>query len=130
MRSRIALSLILAMSVAGLAHAHHSFAVFFDQEKNVTVKGTVTNYVFRNPHGLIEIDAKNDKGELEKWKVETNAPVILQRRGWTKDSLKVGDAIVLEGWPARNGTKYLRMRKVTRPDGSVIGTALPPSEEK
>ena len=130
MRSRVAILLVLAMLTVGVAQAHHSFAVFFDQDKNVTVKGTVTQYVFRNPHGLIQIDAKDDKGQVETWKVETNAPVILQRRGWTKDSLKVGDVIVLEGWPARNGTKYLRMKKVTRPDGSVIGTPFTIGEDK
>lgn len=104
------------------AVAHHSFAVFFDSENGiVSVKGTVTEFNFRNPHGLIRVQAKDQDGKTVEWKAETNSPSILERRGWKKDSLKVGDEIILEGWRARDGAPYMRMRKVTKADGTPIG---------
>ncbi|MFO7275860.1 MAG: DUF6152 family protein [Pseudomonadota bacterium] len=109
------------LSAATAALAHHSFAVFFDSEKTVTVSGVVTEFQFRNPHGLIRLTVKNEKGAEEQWKIETNSPSVLRRRGWNSDSLKVGDEVTVEGWPARDGSKYLRMRKVTRPDGTQVG---------
>ncbi len=103
------------------AYAHHSFAVFFDNEQGVVkVNGTVTEFSFRNPHGLIRVDAVED-GKTVEWKAETNSPSILERRGWKRDSLKAGDRIVLEGWRARDGSRYMRMRKVTMADGTPIG---------
>jgi proline racemase len=104
------------------AHAHHSFAVFFDSEQGiVTVKGKVTEFNFRNPHGLIRLQSTDKDGKVTEWKAETNSPSILERRGWKRDSLKVGDEIVVEGWRARDGAPYMRMRKVTRADGTPIG---------
>jgi hypothetical protein len=103
------------------AAAHHSFAVFFDNEQGiVTVKGTVTEFSFRNPHGLIRLDV-TEQGKVVEWKAETNSPSILERRGWKRDSLKAGDQIVLEGWRARDGAPYMRMRKVTMADGTPVG---------
>jgi hypothetical protein len=104
------------------AAAHHSFAVFFDNESGiVSVRGVVTEFTFRNPHGLIRLQVKEKSGETVEWKAETNSPSILERRGWKKDSLKAGDEIILEGWKARDGSRYMRMRKVTRADGTPIG---------
>jgi len=112
---------VVAASMGSAAVAHHSFAVFFDADKSVTVSGTVTEFQFRNPHGLIRIVTRDAKGNEAQWRAETNSPSILERRGWAKDSLKAGDQITIEGWPARDGSNYMRMRKVTRKDGSPIG---------
>ena len=117
------LSLLLALTAAQ-AVAHHSFAVFFDGDKTVAVTGKVTEFKFANPHGTIALDVKGKSGKTEVWKAETNAPVILRRLGWTKDSLQLGETITIEGWLARNGTHYIRMRKVTRADGSTVGTPI------
>jgi hypothetical protein len=104
------------------AVAHHSFAVFFDNENGiVSLRGTVTEFSFRNPHGLIRLQVKDKSGGVVEWKAETNSPSILERRGWKKDSLKAGDEIILEGWQARDGSHYMRMRKVTKADGTPIG---------
>lgn len=120
--SAAALAAILGMFTCLAASAHHSFAVFFDNEQGiVTVQGVVTEFAFRNPHGVIRLQVKDKSGETVEWKAETNSPSILERRGWKKDSLKAGDEIVLEGWQARDGSRYMRMRKVTRPDGTPIG---------
>jgi hypothetical protein len=121
MKKTIALLFVLA---AVPAVAHHSFAVFFDGEKTVAITGKVTEFRFANPHGTIALDVKGKAGKTEAWKAETNAPVILRRLGWTKDSLHVGETITIEGWLARDGKHYLRMRKVTREDGSVVGKPI------
>jgi hypothetical protein len=121
---------VLALGTSG-AWAHHSFAVFFSADKDATsVTGTVKSYRFTNPHGLIEIIAKTKDGAEEDWKVETNSPSILIRRGWGKDSLKVGEIITVQGWRARDGTSYMRMRNVLRADGSPVGTPAPSEATK
>jgi len=113
---------ILVMLAAMPALAHHSFAVFFDNEQGVvSVRGVVTEFSFRNPHGIIRLNVKGKDGTVQEWKAETNSPSILERRGWKKDSIKPGEEIVLEGWRARDGANYMRMRKVTRADGSPVG---------
>jgi hypothetical protein len=114
--------LIFAAATASASEvsAHHSFAIFFGGDKTVEVSGTVTEFSFANPHGVIAIDAKDASGKTVVWKAETNSPSILRRRGWTKDSLKVGDKITIDGWPARDGSNYMRMRKVTK-DGKPVG---------
>jgi hypothetical protein len=112
-------SLLLVASVPALAH--HSFAVFFDSERTVTVSGTVEEFQFRNPHGVIRIAVKKKDGTQETWKAETNSPSILERRGWTRTILKAGDEITIDGWPARDGSNYMRMRSVKRADGTPVG---------
>jgi hypothetical protein len=116
----------IAMGASALASAaavaHHSFAVFFDNDAGVVaVTGTVTEFSFRNPHGLIRVNVVDKDGKTVEWKAETNSPSILERRGWKRDSLKAGDQINLEGWRARDGAPYMRMRKVTKVDGTPIG---------
>ena len=114
-------ALALLACSQGAALAHHSFAVFFDPEKEVTLTGKVTAFRFTNPHGTIVIDVKGSGGEVEKWRVETNAPVVLMRRGWTRASLHPGDVVTIEGWRARDGKRYIRLRKATDIDGNLIG---------
>jgi hypothetical protein len=112
-------ALLLAAAVP--AAAHHSFAVFFDSDRTVTVTGVVQEFQFRNPHGLIRITVKKSDGTEETWKAETNSPSILERRGWNRTILKAGDVITIDGWPARDGSNYLRMRSVKRADGTPVG---------
>jgi hypothetical protein len=126
MRTRIrrtrAILAMIGMLACGAAAAHHSFAVFFDNEQGiVSVRGVVTEFNFRNPHGVIRLNVKDKSGATVEWKAETNSPSILERRGWKKDSLKAGDEIILEGWQARDGSRYMRMRGVTRGDGTPVG---------
>ena len=120
--------LILVVAAMGASAArvgaHHSFAVFFDDQKSVTVSGSVTQFKFTNPHAIIEFSAKTPQGPLELWRAETNAVTLLRRRGWTKDSLKAGDIITVEGWPSRDGARYMRVRRVTKADGSVLGAPI------
>lgn len=129
----IAAALAVAASTlgAGIARAHHSFAVFFADDKAiVSVRGKVTGFDFKNPHGLIRIETKDASGAVVQWKAETNSPTILERRGWSRDSLKAGEEITIEGWQARDGSRYMRLRKATRADGTTIGQVFAPQEEK
>jgi DNA/RNA endonuclease YhcR with UshA esterase domain len=124
MASRNWLACIAAFAaLAGAAQAHHSFAAFFDPGKSVTVTGTVTEFRFTNPHGMIALEVKKPGGSVETWRAETNAPVVLVQRGWNRDSIKPGMVVTIDGWPSRDGRNYLRMRAVKDAQGRPIGTA-------
>ncbi|MEY4762391.1 MAG: hypothetical protein RLZZ200_2247 [Pseudomonadota bacterium] len=123
--------LVLAAGVSAAASAHHSFAVFFDDAKSlVAVRGVITGFEFKNPHGVIRLTSRDASGAEVTWKAETNSPSILERRGWTRDSLKPGDEISMEGWLARDGSRYMRMRKVVRADGTPVGVPFDQPETK
>jgi len=112
---------VVSLALAGQAAAHHSFAVFFNTDaKLVHITGVVKDFEFRNPHGVITL-AVPQGGRSIIWRAETNSPSILRRRGWSSDSLHVGDRVTLEGWPARDGTRYMRLRSAQRADGRPIG---------
>jgi len=118
------LSFVLALMFGSLLAsapllAHHGEANY-DTDKVVAVKGTVTDFQFINPHTLISLDAKNDKGEIEKWSCEARSPGMLVRvGGWDKQTLKPGDVITVFGYRARNGSPVMRLQKITLADGSV-----------
>ena len=99
--------------------AHHGEANY-DTDKIASVKGTVTEFQFINPHTLISLDVKNEKGEIEKWSCEARSPGMLVRTGgWDKNTLKVGDVITVFGYRAKNGTPVLRLQKLTLSDGTL-----------
>ena len=109
--------------VASAADAHHSFAVYFDASKDVKITGTVTSFRFTNPHGTIALDVTDAQGRVTHWRAETNAPVVLVRRGWSRDIIKPGETITIEGWPSRDGKAYMRMRRAVDANGRLIGSA-------
>ena len=113
----------LAMLAATAAQAHQSFAVYFDSTKTVTITGKVTAFRFTNPHGTVVLDVTGADGKVTEWRAETNAPVVLQRRGWTRESVKPGDTVTIDGWPSRDGKPYLRLRRAVHADGRLVGTA-------
>ena len=82
-----------------------------------------------NPHGVVTL-AVAEGGRQVIWRAETNSPSILRRRGWSADSLQVGEKITIEGWPARDGSRYLRLRSATRANGEPVGKAPTPLQEK
>lgn len=115
---RIAAIAALALAAALPASAHHSFAVYFDPDDAVTLEGTVTAFRFTNPHGTLVLEVDG-----EEWRAETNAPVVLRRRGWSRDSLRPGQHVSVSGWRARDGRNYMRIREVRDADGHMIGNA-------
>jgi hypothetical protein len=99
------------LMIPGLADAHHGFAAF-DKNAEVTLKGTVTDFHFVNPHCVVEFDVKDDKGQVQKWQGELTSPVHLNPSGWTPTSLEAGDQLTITGWPARNGVHSMWVTKV------------------
>lgn len=101
--------------------AHHGEANY-DTEKTVSVKGTVTEFEFVNPHVQISIDVKNDKGEIEKWTGEARSPAMLSRYGsWDRNTIKAGDVVTFYGHRTKNGTFFMRLEKVVKADGKELG---------
>lgn len=114
----LSLGLAFAVCVASRPVLAHHGEVNYDTEKMVSVTGTVTSFQFINPHVQITVDAKNDKGEIEKWSAEARSPSMLVRVGdWTKETLKPGDVITMTGFQAKNGSKVLRLKKIHTADG-------------
>ncbi len=115
--------------------AHHSFAAEFDQNKTVTLRGAVTKLEWANPHIWLYIEVKLDvKGDQAPvhWQCEGGAPNNLTRNGWSKDSLKPGDQVVIDGYLAKDGSKTCNMRSVKFPDGRSVfaGTSAPETSDK
>ena len=114
--------LALALVEAPVVLAHHSAALFYEMGgKRLTLKGEVKRWNFRNPHAIVELDVKNDKGEIEHWTCETSAPSALRRNGWSQESITEGEIVTIEGVPARDGTKLVRITAVTKADGTKVG---------
>jgi len=99
--------------------AHHGLAAY-DMSKAVTVKGTVTEFAFANPHSSIYLEVKTNEGNLEKWLVEADSPNNLARYGWTRNSIKPGQQITVMGNRAKDGSKLLRLQKVIFADGREL----------
>lgn len=112
------------------ALAHHSFAAQYDQNKPITLKGTVTKLEWMNPHIYFYIDVKDANGNVVSWAIEGGAPSVLYRNGWRKDSLKIGDAVTVEGSLARDGSKLANMRTVVLADGTRVLGGSPGGEQR
>jgi uncharacterized protein DUF6152 len=113
------LGLILPLYLAAPSFSHHG-ASPYDSAKLTTIKGTVSDFQFINPHVEIWVDMTNDKGKTETWMGEANSPNVLSRHGWSRDILKRGDQVTVMGNPARNGSKALRLQKVVLANGQEL----------
>jgi Family of unknown function (DUF6152) len=105
--------------------AHHSFSAQFDGSKHIELKGTVTKLEWANPHVYFYVDVKDASGTVSNWGCETNSPAGLIRQGWKRDSLKVGDQVVVNGYASRDGSKLMDARHVTLADGRRIFGGTP-----
>jgi hypothetical protein len=119
MKKKLVIGMILI--VIGFAasrplRAHHSSAAY-DMEHPVNLKGVVTNMEWGNPHVFIFVDVKDDAGNIEQWRVEGNSPNMLVRSGWKREMIKTGDTLQVNGAPAKNGTKVMRLITLTLPNG-------------
>ena len=110
----------LVVAAAQPVPAHHAFSAEFDANKTVTLKGTVTKLEWANPHIWVYLDVKDDRGTPEHWQCEGGPPNTLTRNGWTKDSLKTGDEITVDGALAKDGSKTCNARAVKMPDGRSV----------
>ena len=119
MRMSILFVLVGLFAVSVPLFAHHGNASY-DFEKTVTLKGTVTQWLWSNPHCLLRFDVKGDKGDVQHWVTEASSPVDMLRIGWSSNVLKAGDEITIDVMPSKNGTPVGRIRQVTLSDGMVL----------
>src|SRR5579862_4275957 len=106
MRNKLAAVVVFAMGALNTVplSAHHSFAAEFDENKKITVKGTLTKVELTNPHGWLYLNVKDKDGNVDNWAVETGAPLTLLRQGGdVKKLLATGTEIIVDGWLAQNG---------------------------
>ena len=118
--TRIGLAIGAALVAAAPVWAHHAFAAEFDGKTPVKLQGTVTKMEWINPHAWIHIDVKGPDGKITSWMVEGGTPNILLRRGFTKQSLEVGTAVVVEGYQAKNGENRANGSNITFTDGKRL----------
>jgi hypothetical protein len=93
--------------------AHHSFSAEYDSKKQVTLKGIVTKVEWMNPHVYFYLDVTDDAGNITNWSFEMGPPNGLERSGWTRNTMKVGDEVLVEGTLAKDGSKQANARSVT-----------------
>jgi hypothetical protein len=108
------------LGTGGSAFAHHSFAAEFDGSRSVRVIGTITRIEWSNPHSYFFIDVKDEKGNVANWGCEGAGPGALTRRGWKKGDVKLGDTLIVDGYPAKDGSHLVDARRVTLPDGRTV----------
>lgn len=121
MKNKSLLGLLTVFGLLGSfpVFAHHGNAAY-DYAATKTVKGIVTEWVWSNPHCLLKVDSKDDKGSVTHWVFETSSPVDMLRVGWTATVVKTGDEVSVDIMPTKNGTPVGRIRKVVLPDGTVL----------
>ena len=110
--------------------AHHAFSAEFDANRPVKFEATIAKVEWINPHSWIHVDVKQPDGTMQRWMIEGGTPNTLLRRGFTRDSLKAGMVIVVDGYQAKDGTNRANGRDLTFPDGRKLflgssGTGAP-----
>ena len=114
--SAVCLAAIAALTAARVS-AHHSFGAEYDVNQPITLKGVVTKIEWTNPHSHLFLDVKDQSGKVVNWQLEGYPPNALQRMGFKRDTVKVGDAITVSGWRARDGGPWGHSREITLAGG-------------
>jgi Family of unknown function (DUF6152) len=117
----IAFAIVTLLAVSVPVFAHHGGAAY-ETDKSVIVKGTVTDYIWSNPHVFVKVDVKDDKGNVAHWIVEAQNPVSMMQIGWTKNTFKPGDEVEIDAMPARNGNPvgFLGSSSPTAPRRRIV----------
>jgi hypothetical protein len=127
-RSRLLILAGIGLVFAHGVAAHHSQSEF-DFKLNVDVEGKVTKVDWRSPHARLYVDAVNEKGETVNWDFELPSPTTLMRRGWKRDSLKVGDQVKVNGARARNFPNIAYARSIRDSKGNALFTGITQIQE-
>jgi hypothetical protein len=117
------LGIAFAASVFPLA-AHHSFAAEYDASKAVRITGVISKVEWTNPHSYLYIDVKDEQGATT-WTCEGGAPNTLSRRGFTKNAIKIGDTVTIDGYGAKDGSHLMDARRITLSDGRSFYSGSP-----
>ena len=105
------------LALPAVVAAHHSVAAYYDTNRQLTLKGTVTVIEWTNPHAFVHIDVKDDQGKVTNWSIETDSPNVLSRAGWSKTTLKINDEITVTGYPGRKDAAAMRLVTLDLADG-------------
>jgi hypothetical protein len=108
--------------------AHHGYAAY-DTDRKVTIKGTVTQWFWANPHCILQFDVTDDHGQVVHWGAETENPTTMTRQGWTKESIKTGDQVTVTVLPVKNGKPIGRIVEVVLSNGTRLAGRVNPATE-
>jgi len=123
------LATALMLGAATAIQAHHSFAAQYDSNKPVTMSGVVTKVEWTNPHVYIYVDVTDQSQKVSNWAFEMGPPHMLQKAGWKRNNLKIGEEVQVDGWLARDGSNSANARRVTRKStGEALGAATSNSQ--
>lgn len=115
----VAVAMIVSFACASPSSAHHSFAMF-DQSKKMVIDGTVSKFVWTNPHVFIAVEVPSKNGKAERYAIEAASTNMLARGGWKVSSLKAADRVRVTFYPAKNGGKGGLLIQIQRPDGTIL----------
>jgi hypothetical protein len=110
------MAMTLVAVIGGRAYAHHSFAATYFVDQNIKIEGSLTQFMYRNPHSFLKVDAPDDKGQVQTWSIEWGGGAQLSQAHVTRDTLKPGDHVVITGNPGRDSAEHrIRMHSILRP---------------
>ena len=122
---RVSIAVVVTLAVwGGVVSGHHSYGATYDTSREVRLEGTLVQFLYRNPHSFVHVQAPDEHGELQRWSIEWSGTAQLDRQGISRGTLKVGDEVVVVGRPSRvPGEPRLLMVRLQRPtDGFTWGS--------
>lgn len=115
-KTLLVLLAVMSLTMATRSYAHHSFAATYFVDQTAKIDGTVKEFLWRNPHSFIKVEAPDEKGQMQTWSIEWGGGAQLSQAHVTRDTLKPGDRVVIVGNPGRDPAEHrIRIKSITRP---------------